>query len=141
MKGHKGRKQLPGLLLALVLSDYFLSACTNTCSHPHRDRHTSPHGDGYRHPTPTQTPTVTPTAEPAWYQPLDPAFGVLKYQYAEVINQRAKVYASIKDAIGKTGNFGYLPKFPAYVAYTTTETQDEHTYYFLPVVLRMDERR
>jgi lipoprotein-anchoring transpeptidase ErfK/SrfK len=83
--------------------------------------------------TPTKIPTATPTAEPAWYQPLDPALGVLKYHYAEVTNQRAKVYASLQDAVGKTGNYGYLPKFPAYVAYTTTETKDGHTYHFLPV--------
>jgi lipoprotein-anchoring transpeptidase ErfK/SrfK len=83
--------------------------------------------------TPSQTPTVTPTEQPAWYQPLDPSFGVLKYQYAEVINKRAKVYASLQDAVGKTGNYGYLPKFPAYVAYSTSETVDGHTYYFIPV--------
>jgi lipoprotein-anchoring transpeptidase ErfK/SrfK len=83
--------------------------------------------------TATEIPTSTPTPEPAWYQPLDPASGVLKYHYAEVINQRAKVYASLQDAAGKTGNFGYLPKFPAYVAYSTSETIDGHTYYFIPV--------
>ena len=83
--------------------------------------------------TPSQTSTVTPTEEPAWYQPLDPASGVLKYQYAEVINKRAKVYASLQDAVGKTGNYGYLPKFPAYVAYSTSETIDGHAYYFIPV--------
>jgi lipoprotein-anchoring transpeptidase ErfK/SrfK len=83
--------------------------------------------------TPSQTPTVTPTEEPAWYQPLDPASGVLKYQYAEVINKRAKVYANLQDAVEKTGNYGYLPKFPAYVAYSTTETQGGRTYYFIPV--------
>jgi lipoprotein-anchoring transpeptidase ErfK/SrfK len=83
--------------------------------------------------TPTQTPTVTPTEEPDWYQPLDPSSGVLKYQYAEVINKRAKVYASLEDAVGNTGDYGTLPKFPAYVAYTSTETQDGHIYYFLPV--------
>jgi lipoprotein-anchoring transpeptidase ErfK/SrfK len=81
----------------------------------------------------TQTPTITPTPEPAWYQPLDPSLGVLKYQYAEVVNQRAKVYASLQDAIDKTGNFGYLLKFPAYVAYTTTERRDNATFYFIPV--------
>jgi lipoprotein-anchoring transpeptidase ErfK/SrfK len=83
--------------------------------------------------TPSQTPTVTTTAEPAWYQPLDPAYGVLKYQYAEVINARAKVYVSLEDAIGKTGNYGHLPKSPAYVAYTTTEIRDGSTFYFIPV--------
>jgi lipoprotein-anchoring transpeptidase ErfK/SrfK len=83
--------------------------------------------------SPTQTPTITPTAEPAWYQLLDPATGVLKYQYAEVINPRARVYVSLEDAVGKTGNYGYLPRSPAYVAYTTSETRDGKTFYFLPV--------
>ena len=70
--------------------------------------------------TPTQTPTLTPTPEPAWYQPLDPSLGVLKYSYALVNNPKAKVYTSLHDAVTHTGNFGYLPKYPAYVAYTTT---------------------
>jgi lipoprotein-anchoring transpeptidase ErfK/SrfK len=83
--------------------------------------------------TPTQTPTITPTPEPAWYQALDPSMGTLKYQYAEVVNTRAKIYASLEDAVGKTGNYGSLPKLPAYVAYTTRETRDGHPYYFLPV--------
>ncbi len=85
--------------------------------------------------TPTEIPTATPTAtaEPTWYQMLDPSYSVLKYQYAEVVNSKAKVYASVQDAVGKTGNFGTLPKFPAYVAYTTTETRDGSTFYFLPV--------
>jgi L,D-transpeptidase catalytic domain len=83
--------------------------------------------------SPTQTPTITPTAEPAWYQLLDPGMGRLKYQYAEVTNARAKVYASLEDAVGKTGNYGHLPKSPAYVAYTTTEKRDGNTFYFLPV--------
>ncbi len=83
--------------------------------------------------SPTQAPTTTPTKEPAWYQLLDPSFGVLKYQYAEVINARAKVYASLDDAIRKTGNYGHLPKSPAYVAYTTTEIRDGSTFYFIPV--------
>ena len=81
--------------------------------------------------TPTEIPTASPTAEPAWYQPLDPSLGVLKYQYAEVVNKRAKVYASFQDAVGKTGNYGSLPKFPAYVAYTTSRTSDDGHPYFL----------
>ena len=83
--------------------------------------------------TATEIPTATSTPEPVWYQPLDPALDGLKYQYAEVINQRAKIYASLPDAAGKTGNYGYLLKFPAYVAYSSTEVQDGVTYYFLPV--------
>ena len=84
-------------------------------------------------PTPTQTPTLTPTPEPAWYQPLDPSYGVLKYNYALVNNPKARVYVSLKDALAKTSNFGYLQNYPAYVAYTTTETRDGRTFYFVPV--------
>ncbi len=83
--------------------------------------------------TPTQTPTLTPTPEPAWYQPLDPSLGVLKYSYALVNNPKARVYVSPQDAVAHTGNFGNLPKYPAYVAYTTTETRDGRTFYFDPV--------
>jgi len=78
---------------------------------------------------PTLTPTVTPTPEPAWYQPLDPSSGILKYGYAEVMNPRARIYISLQDAIKKTGNFGYVPNYPAYVAYTAKETRDGQTYY------------
>ena len=82
--------------------------------------------------TPPPTPTLTPTPEPAWYQPLDASLGVLKYQYAEVVNDRAKVYVSFQDAVGKTGNYGYLPNYPAYVAYTTRRTSDDgHDYYLV----------
>jgi hypothetical protein len=57
---------------------------------------------------------------------------VLKYHYAEVVNDRAKVYASFQDAVAKTGNFGYLPNYPAYVAYTTSRTGDDgHDYYLV----------
>jgi len=82
---------------------------------------------------PTQTPTPTPTPEPAWYQPLDPSLGVLKYNYAEVMNPHAKVYASLEDAVAQTGNYGHLSNYPAYVAYTTTEMRDGRTFYFDPV--------
>lgn len=81
--------------------------------------------------TPTQTPTLTPTPESVWYQMLDPALGVLKYDYAQVMNQRARVYVSLKDAVAKTGNFGYLPKYPAYVAYSDTGDRDGHAYYLV----------
>ena len=81
-------------------------------------------------PTPTSLPTFTPEA--AWYQQLDPALGVLKYKYANVLNAKAKVYASFQDAVGKTGNYGHLPNFPAYVAYTTSrQGTDGQTYYLV----------
>lgn len=80
--------------------------------------------------TPSQTPTLSPTPEPAWYLPLDPALGILKFNYAQVNNAKARVYVSLQDAILRTGNFGYLPNFPAYVAYTATEIRDGHTFYY-----------
>lgn len=86
--------------------------------------------------TPTQIPTSTPTPEPAWYQPLDPSLGLLKYNYAQVNNPQARLYVSLQDAVAKNGNFGVLPKSPAYVAYTITETRDGRTFYFDPVHYR-----
>ncbi len=80
--------------------------------------------------TPTLVPTPTPTPEPAWYQPLEPSLGTLKYNYAQVNNAKARVYVSLQDAVLKTGNFGHLPTFPAYVAYTTTEMRDGRTFYY-----------
>jgi lipoprotein-anchoring transpeptidase ErfK/SrfK len=59
--------------------------------------------------------------------------GALKYNYALVNNPKARVYVSLQDAVAKTGNFGHLPKSPAYVAYTTIETRDGRTFYFDPV--------
>lgn len=89
--------------------------------------------------TPTATSTLlptltkTPTPEPAWYTPLDPSLGLLNYQYAEVMNNRARVYDTLQDAVSKNGNFGYLPNYPAYVAYTITEARDGRTYLYTPV--------
>ena len=83
-------------------------------------------------PIPTQTllPTFTPQAP--WYQQLDPAMGVLKYKYANVVNAKARVYASFQDAVGKTGNYGHLPNYPAYVAYITSQAgSDGQTYYLV----------
>ena len=80
---------------------------------------------------PTVMPPPTGTPEPAWYQPLDPSYGVLKYQYSEVVKDRARVYTSFQDAVGKTGNYGYLPDYPAYVAYTTSRTSSDSHAYFL----------
>ena len=75
------------------------------------------------------TMTPTPTLEPAWYQPLDPASGILKFNYAQVTDPKAKIYVSLKDAIAKTGNFGYPLNYPAYVAYSATETHNGQTFY------------
>ena len=82
-------------------------------------------------PIPTPTPTLTPTPEPAWYQPLDQSYDKLKYSYAEVTNDQAKVYASFQDAVDKTGNYGHLVSFPAYVAYTTSKTSENGQVYYL----------
>ncbi len=86
--------------------------------------------------TPTTIPTATPTPrptlipEPTWYRGVDPSFASLKYQYAEVINERARVYATFEDALAKNGNFGYLPNFPAYIAHAASRvTDDGQTYY------------
>jgi lipoprotein-anchoring transpeptidase ErfK/SrfK len=87
---------------------------------------------------PTQTPTPTLTPEPVWYQPLDPSLGVLKYNYAEVVNERARVYISFQDAVAKTGNYGHLPEYPAYVAYTTSRTSDDGRTFFLTLYGWMD---
>jgi lipoprotein-anchoring transpeptidase ErfK/SrfK len=80
--------------------------------------------------TPTTTPTITPTPEPAWYKPLDPSLGTLKYQYAEVINERARVYVTFQDALAKNGNFGHLPQYPAYVAFTASQISDDGRTFF-----------
>ncbi len=84
-------------------------------------------------PIPTETATSLPslTPEPEWYQPIDPSLGALKYQYAEVTNSKAKVYRSFEDAVAANGNYGRLPNFPAYVAYTTTRTADNGSTYYL----------
>lgn len=90
--------------------------------------------------TPTALPSATPlpsppepagtfTPEPAWYQPLDSALGALRYQYAEVIHEAARVYVSLQDAAAASANFGYLPHYPACVAYTTTQQVDGRTFY------------
>ncbi len=78
-------------------------------------------------PSPTPSPTSTP--EPAWYQPLDPSTGKLQYSYALVNDPRARVYISLDAAVAKNGDFGYLPKSPAYIAYIGSETRNGKTYY------------
>jgi hypothetical protein len=55
----------------------------------------------------------------------------LKYQYAEVTNPKAKIYASFDDAVAGNGNYGKLPNFPAYVAYTSTRTGENGSTYYL----------
>jgi lipoprotein-anchoring transpeptidase ErfK/SrfK len=81
--------------------------------------------------TPTLTPSVTPTPEPAWYAPIDPAYGMLRYKYAEVTSPQARVYATLEDAIAGSGNFGYLPDYPAYVAYAGSRTLEDGRAFYL----------
>ncbi len=88
-------------------------------------------------PTPTETATPTPTAtvpptlppEPAWYQLLDESYTVLEYRYGLVTNPKARVYATLNDAVKQTGNFGYLPNVPAYVSVVGEAERDGKTYY------------
>lgn len=80
-------------------------------------------------PLPTATFTPTPTPEPAWYQLLDESYTALEYRYGLVTNPKARVYATLKDALGQTGNFGYLPNTPAYVSVVGEETRDGRTFY------------
>jgi lipoprotein-anchoring transpeptidase ErfK/SrfK len=139
-KSHKEKQKkicvsslFPALTILLILS-IFSSACgaeptpaplpTETASLTPTETATT---------LPSATPTVTPTPQPAWYETLDPSLGVLKYSYAEVINSTARVYVSLEDAIANTGNSGLLSEYSSYVAYTSTETRDGHTYYFVPV--------
>jgi lipoprotein-anchoring transpeptidase ErfK/SrfK len=86
-------------------------------------------------PSATPTSTITPlpslTPEPEWYQPVNPSLGALKYQYAEVTNSKAKVYASLEDAVAANGNYGRLPNYPAYVAYDTSRMGENGSTYYL----------
>jgi lipoprotein-anchoring transpeptidase ErfK/SrfK len=83
-------------------------------------------------PVPSATATLIPslTPEPEWYKPIDPSLGTLKFQYAEVTKPKARIYSSLEDAAAHNGNFGRLPNYPAFVAYSTSRTgEDGHTYY------------
>jgi lipoprotein-anchoring transpeptidase ErfK/SrfK len=122
--------------IVIVITALLLSACAPIAtpfSTPTPTASPAPSATATASATYTPIPSSTPTEEPAWYQVLSPPYGALKYQYAEVINARAKIYASLGDAVGKTGNYGHLPKSPAFVAYTTIETRDGNTFYFIPV--------
>jgi lipoprotein-anchoring transpeptidase ErfK/SrfK len=129
-------QRLPIFHLALILSVIALSACRDTqtpLSTAIPTETASPSSTSTATNFPTPTATLTPTAEPAWYQPLDSSLGILAYHYALVNNPAAKVYASLQDAVAKTGNYGFLPSYPAYVAFSTSEIINDRTFYFLPV--------
>ncbi len=119
-------------LVVLGLSAALLTACGAPASLPPP---TATPAAPIASPTPRPAPTATPlpaptlTPEPPWYRPLDPALGALRYQYAEVTTDAARVYVSLQDAASASPNFGYLPHYPAYVAYTTTQQQDGRTFY------------
>jgi lipoprotein-anchoring transpeptidase ErfK/SrfK len=118
--------------LLAVLSFILLAACQQV---PVPTLTPTPTATATRQPTATATPTPSPTSpptpspEPGWYQTLDPASGRLIYSYALVTNPRARVYTSLQDAAAKTGNFGFLPDYPAYVAYITSEVFNGRTFY------------
>ena len=121
------------LLFALLLAGFF-SACAPVPAPQPTPTETitpsnTPTPTASTTPTPTQTSTPSPTPEPAWYQPLDPALVLLKFQYAQVTNPKARVYTTLADAVAKNGNFGPLPDYPAYVAYTSTELNAGRTFY------------
>ncbi|MBN2387875.1 MAG: L,D-transpeptidase [Anaerolineales bacterium] len=81
--------------------------------------------------TPTYTPTPTRTPEPAWYQPLDPAYTVLEYQYGLVTDEYAELYLTLEDAVNQSVDRGYLPSVPAYVAIYSSVERDGRTFYSL----------
>jgi lipoprotein-anchoring transpeptidase ErfK/SrfK len=125
---------VPGLLLIGI--SLLISACGGEAAVPPTATNTptpTPSSNPTSTATPTQTATPTPTPEPDWYQALDPGLGVLKYHYAQVINPSARVYASLEDAAARTGNFGRLPNYPAYVAYSTTGEREGRNFNFSPV--------
>ncbi len=119
-------------LILLTLSAALLAACGAPASPPPP---TVPPPAPTASPTPSAAPTAAPlpaptlTPEPPWHQPLDPALGALRYHYAEVTTDAARVYVTLQDAAAASPNFGYLPHYPAYVAYTTTQQLDGRAYY------------
>jgi lipoprotein-anchoring transpeptidase ErfK/SrfK len=118
------------IAFGLTIFALVLSACQSAPAIPATSTATpSPVPTDTVVPTLTNTVVPTLTPEPAWYQPIDPSLGQLKYHYALVNSDKARVYTSLDDASASTGNFGYLPNYPAYVAYTTSKAVDEHTYY------------
>ncbi|MEZ0396554.1 MAG: L,D-transpeptidase [Anaerolineales bacterium] len=118
-------------LTLLALSVALLTACGAPAAVPPTPSPAAPTASAVptASPSPPPPPTPTPTPEPPWYQPLDPALGALRYHYAEVTAEAARVYVSLQDAAAASPNFGYLPHYPAYVAYTTTQQLDGRTFY------------
>jgi lipoprotein-anchoring transpeptidase ErfK/SrfK len=130
------KKSFPSTRFLFLFFAFFLSACgpaaTPIATAAPTDAPTAtPIPSATATPIPTQTSLPTFTPEPDWYQTLDPSLGLLKYKYANVVNANAKVYVSFQDAEGKTGNYGTLPNYPAYVAYTTSRAGTNGQTYYL----------
>jgi len=75
-------------------------------------------------------PATTPTPQP-WYQPLDPSYAGLKYQYAHVTNPQARLYLSAQDALQASLDSKRLPQADAYVAYVQKVTESGQVLYHL----------
>lgn len=117
-----------------VLMVFLLASCspvsTPTSAAPTRETATpaaTATGTPTETPPPTATATLTP--EPTWYQQLDASYSTLEYRYGLVDDPKARVYASLNDAVKATGNFGHLPNAPAYVSVVGEESRDGKTFY------------
>lgn len=84
-------------------------------------------------PLPTSTytpsPTATLTPEPEWYRPLDESYIHMEYRYGLVTDPQARVYATLNDAVQRTGNFGFLRSIPAYVSVVGEAERDGRRFY------------
>lgn len=114
--------------LLFVFCLFTLSACAPVET-PAPTATSSPSQTATETSTPSPTPTQTPTPEPAWYQPLDESFAEMQYRYGLVNDPRARVYASLQDALDGNGNFGRLPNAPAYVSVVGEENRDGRIFY------------
>src|SRR5512141_800430 len=108
-KKHEGKREdtKKTLFLSLFLSAtaiIFLASCQVASPIPASiTPSASPTATLTATPTPGPTSTITPlpslTPEPEWYTRIDPSLGALEYQYAEVTNPKARIYASFDDAV------------------------------------------
>lgn len=148
VENHKHRIALngmPGRLLGattllafvMILVTLLAGCLGSTSTSPAQTVDPGPTGSASHTLTPTQTSTSSPTVtsaptqtpEPAWYQQIDESYSTLEYRYGLVSDPKARVYASLADAINQTGNFGYLPDAPGYVSVVGEETRNGNTYY------------
>jgi len=118
------------LLLLSILFPFLLASCgADPTPAPVPTNAAAPTVSASPTPAPTGTFTPTLTPEPAWYTLLDESYAALEYRYGLVNDPKARVYASLNDAVQGTGNFGYLPNAPAYVSVVGEEIRDGHTFY------------